>query len=493
MNYQSAKHSIDTWDERDILPGQQLGDLQMETGGGSGGHANHWRDSTSSGDSAGARSRDSHASAESVKETQQRRGTSRGSSFSGHDFVDNTEHCSYNTVIRRKSSGSENSTDPQQHKMPTKMMPNLPVTTEITKQLSEQVAAHAQQRRSDETLRRIKHGAQNRNTDPPPPPPPAVPDVPSAQPQQQFPPPPSPLVNSPRRSVPKQGSEQGAFNTRVSDTSSGLMVGVVGRQQQQQQQPRVPPASPAKPPLPPDQHNATKNNLGAMSPKPPGHHHHPQHPPVSPLSGVHGAHVMTSQQHQQGVVQSVPNSPLHTAHPAVSPHGSLGHRRSGSTGAPPPAVAPKPKPPTPQRRDSAGKAAPPPPTEAKPDFMQDLQRVLAQKQAMSGSGAAPVPKAQPGMHNQTMGSPAHVARPPLQHVSSSPQFSAQHQHQYPQPPPTSPGLANPEDLPPPPAELLEGLPKTNTPSLKKKPPPPPRRSSETQLSSPRHQPHKPSS
>ena len=493
MNYESAKHSIATWDERDVVPGHSLSDLHMEGG------ANRWRDSTSSGDSSVGR-RDSHASADSIKEG--RRGSSRGSSYSGHDFVDNMEHCSYDTVIRRKSSGSESSNEHQHHRTPAKMTPNLPVTTEVTKQLSEQVAAHAQQRRSEDTLKRIKHG-QSRSTDPPPPPPPAVSEVSAGIQSQQFPPPPSPLVSSPRRSVstPKQQSlgDQSPFSTRVSDTPTGLVVGVVGRQQQEQSQQSIPPATLAKPPLPPDQTvniNASKH-IGATSlqQRPPVQQHHP----VSSLSGVHGAHIMNN---QQGV-QSVPNSPMHTPH-QQGQHASLGHRRSGSTGAPPPAVAPKPKPSTPQRRDSGTKL--PQPTEAaKPNFMEDLQRALAQKQAKSTTGPpepSPKPSMSPALHHQPLGSPAHVPKPQHQAVRDvhykvaapipKPLQDVQHQYHAPASP-MSPGLENLDDLPPPPAELLEGLPKTNTPSLKKRPPPPPKRSVDTQLSSPRHQPHKPSS
>ena len=472
MNYESALRSIATWDERDIMPGHSLSDLHMEGG------TNRWRDSTSSGDSGGRR--DSHASADSIKEG--RRGSSRGSSYSGHDFMDNTEHCSYDTVIRRKSSGSESSNEQQHHRTPAKMTPNLPVTTEVTKQLSEQVAAHVQQRRSDETLKRVKHG-QKRVSDPPPPPPPMVAEVHAGVQSQQFPPPPSPLVNSPRRSVqtpkPQSLGDQSPFATRVSDTPSGLVVGVVGRQQQEQQ--HTVPASPAKLPLPsePVLHTDVSKHIGAISPQ--------QRPPFL----QHPAHIINS---QQGV-QSVPNSPMHTPH-QQGPQASLGHRRSGSTGAPPPAVAPKPKPPAPQRRDSANKL--PQPTEpAKPNFMEDLQKALVQKQAKSTTGP-PQLSPKPMLHHQTMGSPPHAPKPQrtrdvhYQAPAPIPQSVQQAQYQYHVPPPVSPGLENLDDLPPPPAELLEGLPKTNTPSLKKKPPPPPRRSVETQLSSPRHQPHKPS-
>ncbi len=502
MNYESARHSIATWNERDVLPGHELA-----APGGDPGSA-RWRDSaSSSGDSSSLRggSDSHHASAESVRRAGSSAARSRGSSFTGHDFVDNTEHCSYDTVIRRKSSGSESSNEHPQ-RIPTKLLPNLPVTTEVTKQLSEQVAAHAQQRRSDETLKRIKHG-QSRSNDPPPPPPPVVAasEVHPTGPGQHFPPPPSPLVNSPRRSLgtpgtPKHstgGGDQGPFATRVSDTPTGIMVGVVGRSQQQhhqlqQQQTMV--ASPAKPPLPPDHVEASKH-IGAMNSQQIHQQQHPN-PPMSPLTGVHGAHIMNS---HQGVAQSVPNSPMHTAH-AHAPHAGMGHRRSGSTGAPPPTVAPKPKPPAPQRGDSASKLVQPvqPAAEAKPNFMEDLQRVLAQKQGKSGTTPAPTPAPKPPMspqmhnHNQgSMSSPAHSAKPPQHGSAREPHYRAPAPVAQHQPPPMSPGLENPEDLPPPPAELLEGLPSATTPSLKKKPPPPPRRSSETHLSSPRHQQHKP--
>ena len=78
MNYESALRCIATWDERDVIPGHSLSDLHIEGG------SNRWRDSTSSGDSSGGR-RDSHASADSVREG--RRSSSRGGSYSGHDFV----------------------------------------------------------------------------------------------------------------------------------------------------------------------------------------------------------------------------------------------------------------------------------------------------------------------------------------------------------------------------------------------------------------------
>ncbi len=582
--------------------------------GGSSTHGSEntsWRNSSSSGGS-GMRtrqdSRDSLASSDSSHSKH-----SKHSSLSGNDFMDSSDHGSYDTVIRRKSSGSESSSDV--HRTPAKMTPILPVTTEVTKQLSEQVAAHARERRSPQTLKRNKHGSMRRSEEPPPPPPNTNQElrveVQNLRASQEFPPPPSPLMgggssqgNHTRKSEPPAPQHQpgrplakhNSFSTRISDTPSGIMVGVVG-QQRPQLQPA--PASPAKPSSPPEGikylHEQHKNELnkhklqsGAMSPQPMKHpipveqpnvpgaisppiqhtgmtdtqsHHvglqnhsvpmspqlphantHPgaispmmQHSgPQSPMmqhSGPQSPHAgaMSPQlqhaglQHQQAAmhagamspqpkhtglqheissplgatqhahvlsnhtVQSVPNSPMHTPHQPH--HGGFvaTHRRSGSTGAPPPPPAPKPKPPPPQRRDSAGKMTLP--NEGKPNFMQDLQRVLAQK--ASGMNATP-PSPKPIPHTASTVSqqstreqhyqvPAAIPRP----VQPKPV-----QHHYHEPPPLSPGLENPEDLPPPPAELLEGLPPkpVNSASLKKKPPPPPKRSQETHLSSPRRQP-----
>ena len=347
-----------------------------------------------------------------------------------------------------------------QHR-PTKMTPVIPVTTEVTKQITE-----VQNKKPN--IQRIppqQHPPQRVSLDGPPntgsmdlpPPPPEMMIAPlsaheavlSAEPPPAsypagsgdfpLPPPPSSMEQygrpAPQASA---GSQPGSNRSSTSSSSMGLPPSPASqspRHSVHQSSPRhsvsvrppmmaygSPTAAPSPPPPPP-----------APTMSSPLHHAPPPTPPTP-----------------SAMTASMPGSPQNQ--PMSPSNASLQHRRSSSGPSTP---TRKPPPPPPPRRSDTTHLSQYAETSTGRYFMADLSRVLTLKQGRS----------QQFMQRDDPPPEFPPAPPPLVPL--------------PQPHYTSVENDDFSDLPPPPEELLEGLPGHEK---RKPPPPPPKRHLQTQLS-----------
>ena len=384
----------------------------------------------------------------------------------GHRRVSSGGQSGHQRMSSQGSIGSpRHSYEEVQHR-PAKMTPVIPVTTEITKQISEQHKMAEQLKKAGAPMiqrvppqqhpPRMQLNTSLTSRDmgsmelpPPPPDMMAAHSSALANNQSEFPPPPPSMETVSQ--FPEQSQTQDQCQTpsssqpssnRSSTSSAGLGMSPSCNQSPRHsinQSPR---------------HSITRSTIPTpvatpVAPSPP--------PPPLPPPTLNTIQPLHSPQHPQGqMTMSMPGPPL-GAIPAPPGTSGVQHRRSSSgPSTPTHGGAKKPPPPPPRRSttklsvygDSAGNK----------HFMADLQRVLNLKQDRS----------EQFMHSNP--APDFPPVPPpyssiiLQQVSS---------------PARTEGRDDFADLPPPPEELLEGLPGHEK---RRPPPPPPKRNLQTQLS-----------